>query len=100
MKQFKRNLTRKFTYWYIKKGYTFKYKDGEAVFDCPWWIRSLLIFFSPSIYIFRKCGEIFCESFIKGLREASETLNAATEAINNFSAEVKSNKENEAGVDI
>lgn len=41
----------KFTKWYIKKGYKFGYdKNREAYWICPWYVRPLLIFFSPSIY--------------------------------------------------
>lgn len=88
MKQFKTNLKRKFTYWYIKKGYTFEYKDYEAVFNCPWYVRPLLIFFSPSIYAMRKCGDIFCESFRKSLQEATKSMEIMTNVVNEFAEKI------------
>lgn len=57
---------RRFTYWYIKKGYIFGYDEQmNAVWKCPWWVRPLLIFFSPSVYFRRKWGELFQERIIK-----------------------------------
>lgn len=101
MKKIKTNLNRKFTYWYIKRGYTFEYDElMNPVWKCPWWVRPLLIFFSPSIYLMCKCGEIFCESFKKSLREASVALDEATKAMNEFAEQIKKNKENQAGIDI
>lgn len=89
MKQFKTNLKRKFTYWYIKKVYTFEYdSDYNAVWNCPWWVKPLLIFFSPSIYILRKCGDIFCESFRKGLQEATESMEFMTNVVNEFAENI------------
>lgn len=40
------DICKRFTLWYIRKGYSFVY----TYFDCPWWLRPLLIFFSPDIY--------------------------------------------------
>lgn len=98
MKRFKQNCKRKFTYWYIKKGYTFRYdKENNPIWDCPWWVRPLLILFSPSIYTMRKCGEIFCESFRKGIQEFNKSINEATIALNKFSEHIK---EKQAGIDI
>lgn len=54
------NINKRFTRWYIKKGYTFGYKfvetgkyelGMESYFKCPIWVRPLCIFFSPSIYV-------------------------------------------------
>lgn len=91
MRRLKTYINRKFTYWYIKKGYIFSYTSEtlEPHWECPWWVRPLLIFFSPSIYFMRKYGELFCESFRKGLREATKSLDEATKALNKFAEEVK-----------
>lgn len=69
------NLIRKrFTKWYIKRGYTFEYNwvlnnnytsSAEEYFVCPLWVKPLLIFFSPSVY----CAEVIKPNFIKALRE-------------------------------
>ena len=65
-----RYLRRRFTYWYIKRGYIFGYDDHmNTIWKCPWWVKPLLIFFSPSVYFRRKYGELFCESFEKGLSD-------------------------------
>lgn len=76
MKQFKRNLDIKFTYWYIKKGYIFGYDEYMNPFwKCPWWVRPFLIFFSPSIYFVRKIGGAFCTEFRKTVQEAITAVN-------------------------
>ena len=93
MNNFRHNINRKFTYWYIKRGYTFEYDNYEPVWHCPWWVRPLLIFFSPSIYLMRKCGDLFCENFRKALKEATNSMNEATKAINEFAEKVKESKE-------
>lgn len=63
----RRKLGGPFTRWYVKRGYKYGYDfkasyvhtDGifstplkmpKAVWTCPWWVRPLLIFFSPSVY--------------------------------------------------
>ena len=67
-------IRKRFTNWYIKRGYTFGYKwvtndEGimvaEAYFVCPWWVRPLLIFFSPSTYV----AEVIRPAAWAGLRE-------------------------------
>ena len=47
-------MRKRFTKWYFKRGYRFGYKvdNGVAVWDCPWWVKPLLIFFSPSVYFY------------------------------------------------
>lgn len=77
-------LRKIFTRWYVKRGYTFGYDftdvaifdDGfmrtpvsmpRAVWDCPWWVRPLLIFWSPSTYYHIK-GEVLSNGFIEGLQ--------------------------------
>lgn len=52
-------IKRAFTKWYIKRGYMFYYdfvRINEEVirirarYNCPLWVKPLLIFFSPSVY--------------------------------------------------
>lgn len=46
-----KNLNRRFTKWYVKRGYVFGYTGIiEPFYICPWYVRPLLIFFSPSVY--------------------------------------------------
>ena len=78
-------LHKAFTKWYIKRGYTFGYDftgvpvytDGilttpcgvpKSMFNCPWWVKPLLIFFSPSTY----CSETWGKSFIEGFKQGLE----------------------------
>ena len=70
------NIKKRFTKWYVKKGYKFSYDSSNcemigsddifppipktppvAVWHCPWWVKPLLILFSPSVY--------FVEAYIK-----------------------------------
>jgi len=52
MKKLFRKLQIRFTYWYIRKGYKFTYFIiGHTAWDCPFWVRPLLVFFDPWIYI-------------------------------------------------
>lgn len=82
------DIKERFTKWYIRKGYRFYYKvnpikslytdddikffdsDLEAKFLCPWYIRPLLIFFSPSVYMYHEYGKVIAENFMKGMEEA------------------------------
>lgn len=66
-------IRRQFTLWYIRKGYSFEYiSNGEyifkAVWDCPWYVRPLLIFFSPSVYDVEANGRALVEGFEEGIR--------------------------------
>lgn len=84
-------IRRAFTKWYADRGYTFRYEipplgnpaatgkfsiDTCAVWDCPWWVRPLLIFFSPSVYVAYKIANEAVGAFEQGLREgmSRETL--------------------------
>ena len=78
-------IRKAFTLWYIKRGYTFGYdisttfvyRDDDpvaiperipnAIWDCPWWVRPLLIFFSPSVYQTETVGKALAEGFAAGL---------------------------------
>lgn len=79
-------LKRRFTKWYIKKGYTFGYDfqetdvytDGTFTtlsnmppvrFNCPWWVMPFLILFSPSIYYAETVGKKIAEGFAAGLKK-------------------------------
>lgn len=74
------DLKRRFTLWYIRRGYTFGYDytptapDDDrviipkAVWECPWWVKPLLIFFSPSVYANEVWMKHFGESLIKALK--------------------------------
>ena len=71
--------------WYIKRGYTFGYDFSDipvyhcdaikipggipkAIYNCPWWVKPLLIFFSPSVYYMRTYGKLLAEGFAEGLK--------------------------------
>lgn len=77
---------RKFTEWYIKRGYTFSYDFSETktvgeypfyfpfgvpktCFVCPVWVKPFLFLFSPSIYTAGTLGKIFIEGFMEGLND-------------------------------
>lgn len=95
MSNFRQNINRKFTYWYIERGYKFGYHpSGQAYWVCPWWVRPLLIFFSPSIYMYCKCGELFCDSFRRGIKEFTKSLNDATKTLNDLTKKLKEDREN------
>lgn len=73
----KQGIRQRFTKWYVKHGYSYyndfeviedpsvryPYKIGKPHYDCPWWVKPLLIFFSPSVYF----AEIFEISVINRL---------------------------------
>lgn len=60
---------RQFTKWYVKRGYTFTYDLSN--FDCPLWVKPLLIFFSPSIYCVETSGQLITETFQRYLEEGA-----------------------------
>lgn len=67
-------IRRGFTKWYVDRGYTFHYGiphlgtiETCAVWSCPWWVRPLLILFSPSIYYSYKVANEMVDYFIQGL---------------------------------
>lgn len=81
-------LKKRFTIWYIKKGYTFDYvlhridfnepfyQKPIAIFDCPWYVKPLLCFFSPSVYFIEKHGKAIVRWFEKGINDAMEEYDA------------------------
>lgn len=89
-----KSINRRFTEWYVKKGYVFGYRfEGvpiieedlfatpsrmmEAYWICPIWVRPLLIFFSPSIYFIEVAGKNFAKYFKKGLEEGMKLKDRA-----------------------
>ena len=66
------NIKKRFTKWYVKNGYKFGYDSSHvAVWHCPWWVKPLLIFFSPSVY-FMICGKMFTDGFLRCLKNEME----------------------------
>lgn len=69
-----KKLNRKFTTWYVKRGYVFGYTGIiEPFFICPWYVRPLLIFFSPSVYFQQAYGTKIVEWFEEGINSVSES---------------------------
>lgn len=83
------NIKRRFTKWYVKKGYQFGYDftgvpvygDGfmktpagipKSVWNCPWWVKPFLILFSPSVYAAEDWGEQIAEAFMEGMQMETE----------------------------
>lgn len=71
-------LRRKFTKWYVRKGYRFEYNFNgyeswnipTAYWICPNWIKPLLVLFSPSIYQLETDGKALMQGFIDGFNSA------------------------------
>ena len=62
------SIKKRFTKWYVNNGYKFCYdSSGVAVWHCPWLVKPLLIFFSPSVY-FMSYGNMFMDGFLDGLK--------------------------------
>lgn len=76
----------RFTKWYIRRGYTFDYDSSDipvigdeyiktpcgipkAIWNCPFWVKPLLVFFSPSTYCAEAWGRAAIEGLMKGLKE-------------------------------
>ena len=67
------NIKKRFTKWYVKKGYRFGYDySNVAVWNCPWWVKPLLIFFSPSVYFAEAYGKMIVYGFTGGLKNEME----------------------------
>lgn len=70
-----KKLRKKFTKWYVKKGYTFGYDDfspSSAVWNCPWYVKPLLFLFSPSIYDVECITNYIYKGFMDGLQSNIE----------------------------
>lgn len=61
-------IKKKFTQWYVRKGYriSLKFPDLVIHFDCPILIRPLLFLFSPSVY-HNEQGRVFADALKKGI---------------------------------
>lgn len=58
-------IKKRFTMWYIRRGYIF---DPETGFECPFWVKPLLIFFSPIVYTYYVFGEWVYKNFMEGMK--------------------------------
>ena len=86
------NLRKRFTLWYIRRGYTFRTVEGEGVWDCPWWVRPMLFLFSPSVY-FKECAFVrkLVQGIISGFDGACAELNESLKGLNAALAEFGEN---------
>lgn len=78
------DLKERFTIWYINRGYLFGYAlhhidfdepiypEPMAIFDCPWYVKPLLCFFSPSVYFREKHGKAIIRWLEEGMNSAME----------------------------
>lgn len=82
-----KDIKRRFTRWYVGKGYRFGYSFSryekinsddpfeipcgafKAYWKCPLWVKPLLILFSPSVYYMETAGAAFVKAFEEGLKE-------------------------------
>lgn len=66
-------MRKKFTEWYVRRGYTFVYSNPPSgvtnvCFDCPLWVKPLLFLFSPSVYMrYEESGKNLLNGFLDGL---------------------------------
>ena len=71
-------LRRRFTLWYIRRGYGFGYDTSsgkpKALFNCPIWVRPLLFLFSPSIYGYHCYGKMLVEGFLEGVSKGEKEI--------------------------
>lgn len=82
----KNKIKNDFTRWYVRQGYTYyssmSDSDQETKWCCPWWVRPLLIFFSPSVYVkerYKVTFERLSDSFRKFGNEYRETIKRLNE---------------------
>ena len=70
---------KRFTKWYVKRGYKFGYDSSHvAIWHCPWLVKPLLCFFSPSVYCAENFGKLYADAFMEGLKKgmgAKEDVN-------------------------
>ena len=85
-------LRKRFTLWYIRRGYTFRTEEGEGVWDCPWWVRPMLFLFSPSVY-FVECDWVrrIVQGITSGFVGVCAKLNESLEGLNAALAEFGEN---------
>lgn len=70
-----KKLRKKFTKWYVKKGYTFGYTDfspSSVVWNCPWYVKPFLFLFSPSVYCVEITTNYIYKGFMDGLQSSIE----------------------------
>ena len=79
-----KRIRKRFTKWYVKRGYTSGYlfiydEHGEhptlpvgakRYFKCPWWVRPLLIFFSPCVYNYETSGYLSYDAFLEEMKSS------------------------------
>ena len=70
------NFRKSFTEWYFDKGYDFLYRENslEPKWICPWYVKPLLIFFSPSVYLNRCYKDYFVDGFEGSLKGETENV--------------------------
>ena len=68
------NIKKRFTIWYVQRGYTFDPRPDkgrtDSVFECPFWVKPLLIFFSPSVYTYIVFGDFIYKNLVEGMINA------------------------------
>ena len=80
------NLKKRFTRWYVRRGYRYGHTDYfEVYYICPVWVKPLLYFlFSPSVYIVEKWKTIpselsaAAEDFARSFSEFVKAANTIT----------------------
>lgn len=82
-------IRKKFTKWYVKKGYKFGYDFTDvpvydngfmktpagmpkAVWHCPWWVKPFLFLFSPSTYVMQTTAKQISDGFMAGFMNGVE----------------------------
>lgn len=69
-------LRQRFTEWYFRHGWTFEYTlGGKPTWNCPFYVKPLLVLFSPSVYFMRVSSGFargFEEAFAEALAERDE----------------------------
>ena len=54
-------MRRRFTQWYVNRGYTVRFEYGRPVYKCPWWVRPFTFLVSPSAYYVLTLGKALAE---------------------------------------
>ena len=71
-------LKKRFTKWYVNKGYLFGYdftdNPTESSFVCPILVRPFLIFFSPSVHLNETYGKIVRDGIREGIKAGEEAV--------------------------
>ena len=68
------NIRKRFTIWYVQQGYTFDPRPDkgstDSVFECPFWVKPLLIFFFFIVFTHIVYGNFIYKNLVKGLINA------------------------------